>query len=745
MSDVGSFSQGDRAVSAAAGPVVRVLGGVVFGLGILFGLEEIYNYDLWWHLRTGHWILEHGRVPRVDPFTFTVPGAPWLPHYWLSDAVLAATDRILGLEGVVLLKAAVIAGALVLLFRLLVRGGTSPFLAVALILLAILIGRFRFLLRPHVVAFPLALASFGVLSRWKPGSRRILWIPVIALVWGNLHGSAGLAVALTACLAAEGLVLAGLARIRGTDGAGSRVTVPAVVTVAATAALCVNPFGTDLLGAVSDLVRTNALTRSLFVEEFRRLAWGEHRLFWALMLVTGASFAVAGRRARIYHVLVWILTSALAVQSVRFVALAGFLQIAILGDNLVPGLRALARTLGPRRERLLAAAAVPTLAVAAVALFQSVFAESRVYRFGIGVNESRFPVAAVERLKGLEPSGNTYNSWELGGYLLWARPGHPVFLDGRHLGAQVAFMEILRSMSGTEVTRLLAQLDVRSALVWAKDRRFASHFREDQRFRLVYFDDQAYLYLRDDALEPETLDSLPAFRLLAPERTDIAYLAHLARTPRAEDLEGEIRRAIRESPGSFKARFFLAVYLEAVGRKREAVRAYADAAEVNPRLAFVHYRVGRRGGNLAMQLGMWDEAIRLLSASLEMSPGGEKTFLLATALYSSGRLAEAEDRFEELLDREPDQVDALVNLGFLYIDTDRPGRAQRLYARALRADPEREAAWYGSALALERSGRVQEAVAAWTEFLRRFPESRWAPNARSSLAGHGSVPPSGPR
>lgn len=30
--------------------------------------------DLWWHLRTGQWIVETGHIPRTDPFSFTHAG-----------------------------------------------------------------------------------------------------------------------------------------------------------------------------------------------------------------------------------------------------------------------------------------------------------------------------------------------------------------------------------------------------------------------------------------------------------------------------------------------------------------------------------------------------------------------------------------------------------------------------------------------------------------------------------------------
>ena len=38
--------------------------------------------DFWWHLRIGRWMVDNGRLPATDIFTFTVPGHTWTDHGW---------------------------------------------------------------------------------------------------------------------------------------------------------------------------------------------------------------------------------------------------------------------------------------------------------------------------------------------------------------------------------------------------------------------------------------------------------------------------------------------------------------------------------------------------------------------------------------------------------------------------------------------------------------------------------------
>jgi hypothetical protein len=52
-----------------------LLGGVMIVTLSLFIAGE-QDPDFWWHLRTGRWMLDNGRLPSLDLYTFTVPSGP---------------------------------------------------------------------------------------------------------------------------------------------------------------------------------------------------------------------------------------------------------------------------------------------------------------------------------------------------------------------------------------------------------------------------------------------------------------------------------------------------------------------------------------------------------------------------------------------------------------------------------------------------------------------------------------------
>lgn len=45
---------------------------------LLATLGPLTSGDLWWHLRTGEWILASGELPRTDPFSHTVGDTHWV-------------------------------------------------------------------------------------------------------------------------------------------------------------------------------------------------------------------------------------------------------------------------------------------------------------------------------------------------------------------------------------------------------------------------------------------------------------------------------------------------------------------------------------------------------------------------------------------------------------------------------------------------------------------------------------------
>src|ERR1051326_1445667 len=82
-SGIGLEMRGELGDNAAPmhGKLLKSLTAVVVVLALAFpfllALEKISESDTFWHLKTGEWIIAHGAIPHVDPFSATVNGKQW--------------------------------------------------------------------------------------------------------------------------------------------------------------------------------------------------------------------------------------------------------------------------------------------------------------------------------------------------------------------------------------------------------------------------------------------------------------------------------------------------------------------------------------------------------------------------------------------------------------------------------------------------------------------------------------------
>ena len=76
---------------------------LLYVLAGLPGLSRIRaNPDIWWHLRTGQWIVSHGSVPTTDPFSSHGSDSAWVAYSWLFDLLVSGLHAALGLQGIAL-------------------------------------------------------------------------------------------------------------------------------------------------------------------------------------------------------------------------------------------------------------------------------------------------------------------------------------------------------------------------------------------------------------------------------------------------------------------------------------------------------------------------------------------------------------------------------------------------------------------------------------------------------------------
>ncbi len=166
-------------------------------LAIAFLLPVTPN-DYWWYLRLGADTLAGGAVPVVDTFTFTRFGEPVTYHSWGAALLLWLVYKAGGLTLSVLLRGVLVVLTYGSTWRLSRRLGAGRLGAALVVLAAVLATSNNWSLRPQLLAYPLFALSLYILYRWREGhAKGLAWLPLISLLWVNLHGSFVMLVLLT--------------------------------------------------------------------------------------------------------------------------------------------------------------------------------------------------------------------------------------------------------------------------------------------------------------------------------------------------------------------------------------------------------------------------------------------------------------------------------------------------------------------------------------------------------------------
>ena len=467
-------------------------------------LTPIPPSDFWWHLAMGRAIAAQGSIPPVDQFSFTQAGAPFFDQSWLAQLLMYALYQAGGAAGVVVTQALVLALAYGLLLRLCVIRSGRVNLSVALLLLSLPLVFDNWTVRPQSYAFPIFAGFLTVLSEYRLGLGRRLWLlPPLMALWVNIHGSFVLGLALV------GLTLVGetikllrppAAKIDDTTPAVSRQS--SVVELLSwglitAAAVLLNPRGVSVLGYVRNLLGSSAVTGLVTEWAPPTIRTLEGQIFFVFAIVCAAVLIYARRRPD--------LTDLLLAGAFFWLALGAGRNVVWLGFVAMPLLAAQAATLLPlpsaRRPAgspALNATVVGLLALMLVAALP--WLKPALFPPAVGALLSEdTPVAAVRFLRAQpERPRRLFHSEATGSYLLWAAPEQPVFIDTRiELYPIEQWRDYVNLGQGNNVAELLGKYAIDGLLLSRESQRpLIDAVRRDSAWIERYHDDQTAYFTR---------------------------------------------------------------------------------------------------------------------------------------------------------------------------------------------------------------------------------------------------------
>jgi hypothetical protein len=623
-----------------------VYGALIAGV-VLVALGPIADGDIYWHVAAGREMLRRGALLRVDPFTLSAAGRPWVDVHWLFQLAAALIHRASGFVGLSVAKAVALAAGAAISTRAAERAGgaVARDVCAAALLGLLFLARHLLPLRPIIVTLLLLAAFLAVLEAHRAGARPrwLLALPLLQIVWVNCQGLSPLGPALVASYLGGGWISAALA---GRPREGLRPLRALAVALGLTVlASFATPYGLDAvalparllarIGPGADNVFGREIAENvppLVLDRTSPEAVGHFK--WVLAALALALAALRPRLAAA-HALVLAGFAGLALLANRNVPLfywvlapVGAIALAPRAAEALAALRPPAWLGGraPARAALaaLAAALAGEVALAGVALAREA---------PIGAPTSfHFPTESARLLARAGASGPIFAPDQHGGYLELAVPALRPYID----------------------TRLIL------------------HTAREYRDYLAIFDDPARFAALDETYRFRYVVLGTAY----PDRY-LALAAHLAADPRWRLLATDGSEVLFGRPGESN-----------VEAMRLDDRATVDAVAAGLDARFATRPAERAAARLNLArtlivLGQPQQAQRVLAA-LDSRAAAQ---LRARACFAAGELAAAEALARVLLAQDPGDTRSLVLLAELALARGDAGEARRALGEALGRDP----------------------------------------------------------
>jgi len=453
--------------------------------------------DIWWHLKTGDWIVDHTAVPYVGIFSRTAASRPWIAYSWGYEVLLSRSYAWFGLVGLGMFGILLTIAVTSVLFWMLHRLSGRFWIAWILALVGSLSFLFSLMPRPVFVTMILFTVTLTfLLEAQRTGKMQLLWwLPAIFAVWANVH------IQFIYGLAALGLFMGINLLQRLAPRVGIQLNfvrpptlpLPGLVGVllACFAVTFVGPYTYHLYHVVA--AYSNSHVPYFMIQELAAFDFKSFTQFVLLLLTAVAFFAIgAQKKLDLFKLSLLVVSTVVAFRTQRdawFLGISAAIFIADLTGSDSSDKKAPAILTFPE----LAGAGI----VLAVLLWLVAANEGFNTRDLDRAVSHEYPVDASNFVRQNSFPGLLYNTLDWGGFLIWYMPQYPVAVDGRNdLYGDELDLRTFKSSEGDSYTSD-PYLNEAGLVLLPKKVPLAKLLTIDSHFRLVYQDGISVVFLRN--------------------------------------------------------------------------------------------------------------------------------------------------------------------------------------------------------------------------------------------------------
>jgi hypothetical protein len=455
----------------------------------------ILDLDIWWHLKVGNWIVQNRAVPHAGILSRSAATMPWVAYSWGYEVLLSRAYSWFGLVGVGLLGIFLTLAVAYTVFWMLFRLSRHFWGACVLATITCSAFLFNLLPRPVFLSMVLFMVALTLILEAQRSKRiqTLYWLPPIFVLWANVHIQFIYGLFLLGLLL--GVNLLGLTteslKIKPAWLCFRRLPIQPLAAVFAASILgtCIGPYSFRLYQVIyqySTAQLPYALIQELQPINFR---FADH---YVQLLLTATGFFAVGWQKKIdpFKLALLIIASVVAYRTMRDSWFICVVAAACIADTV----RATESEADRPASRLEMAGLGVVLMVILLLLARN---EGFTERGLDDTVSGSFPVRAVNFVRQSNLPGPLYNSFDWGGFLIWYLPDYPVVIDGRNdLYGDELDRRFVAVENGDASYATEPYLDHSGIVLLRKGLLLADRLNNDPRFRLIYEDQLAVVFVR---------------------------------------------------------------------------------------------------------------------------------------------------------------------------------------------------------------------------------------------------------
>lgn len=408
---------------------------IMVGISAMGPLLLNADGDLPRHLLVGKMIRSTHQVLVTDIFSFRTVGMPSFPHEWLSQVIFSMAYDLLGLGGVLLLTALIVTAVWAIIFYESLRRSNSLFLSLFFTALGMVASLLHTLPRPHLFTYVFLALWIAVLERMQ--DRPKLWwlLPLLMLIWVNLHGMFVLGVAVWGAY----LVASFFENPKLAWFSSSNARMMLLGGIAAVIATFLSPSGPGIWGAIASLSGDAYIKAHISEYQSANFQIPETWPFIIILLILLASFARSTRKIAWKDIFLILPFTGLALYSSRMLPIFAVVATPIVTKAFSDWLQ----DEFPNSAFHNVEARITPISQSSNGLIWLILIFGMItalFRAGIPIDvknkgnvfdDKFFPVQAVNWLETHPQNGHVFNEFDWGGYLLFRLwPRMQIFMDG---------------------------------------------------------------------------------------------------------------------------------------------------------------------------------------------------------------------------------------------------------------------------------------------------------------------------